>query len=87
MTISDFVNYLNNSFKEDRTGKHFYTKEGVGYKLKEAIVEKPDKFVNEIDSFLECEYIYIYYLLAGINDGFKNNKNFDLKKYLSFTKN
>lgn len=62
------------------------TVEGLATTFKSTVQEKPEKFIENLNPFLNVGYYYIYYLLWGIRDAWGEKKNIDWDKPLKFVK-
>lgn len=49
-----------------------------------AALEKPDKFVEDLEPFKESTYLFIYSLLTGLREAWKSRKTFDWERLLCF---
>ncbi|MEW5923509.1 MAG: hypothetical protein AB1746_05930 [Candidatus Zixiibacteriota bacterium] len=49
-----------------------------------AAKEKPEHFVDKIDLFLDTRFLYIYEILFGLRDAWRENKNINWQKLLPF---
>lgn len=63
---------------------------GLSNTLKEVVKEKPEKFIDDLNPFLETGYIYVYDIIWGIRDSWESKRMFDwgelfefIKKYIS----
>lgn len=59
---------------------------GLSRIIDEAVKYKPSKFSEEIELYNDIYYIYIYHILNGFRDAWKNGKTFDWRKILLFCK-
>jgi len=57
---------------------------GLSNILKEVVKESPDKFINDLDPFLEIGYLYVSDILLGIRETWEDNKIFDWGKLFEF---
>lgn len=57
---------------------------GLSDMLKKAVRDNPDKFIEDLMPFLNTGYQYIYDLLWGIRDAWKDKKEIDWEKILVF---
>ena len=57
---------------------------GLSDTLKEVVKEKPEKFTDDLNPFLETGFIYIYDIIWGIRDAWENNRIFDWGKLFEF---
>lgn len=57
---------------------------GLSDMLKKAVRDNPDKFIEDLMPFLNTGYLYIYDLLWGIRDAWKDKKEIDWEKILAF---
>jgi hypothetical protein len=66
-------------FSEFRTKDpwHGPTIEGLSDTLKEAAQDQPEKFISDFSPFLNCSYLYVYMILWGIKDAWKDRKRID----------
>lgn len=70
-------------------GKHRWdgpTVEGLAENLGKAIEDSPLRFSDIIDNFDNVEYLYVYYILNGFTNAWKDNKDFNWSNVLSFCK-
>jgi len=84
MNNVDLVKYLN-EFKANDTWKG-PTEGGLAEVLKAAVKENPNKFVEELYLFSDVKYRYVYNILYGLEDAWKDKKNFDWNKLFIFAK-
>ena len=80
----EIAKYLNEFKAKDRWEGP--TKEGLAEVLRSAVKEKTEKFVNELDQFLTVNYLYVYNILYGLEDAWKEKKGFDWGKLFAFIK-
>lgn len=52
--------------------------------LKVAVQENPEKFVNDLNIFLDTGYLYVYDMLWGLRDALENKKLIDWEKVFDF---
>ena len=57
---------------------------GLSETLKKVVKEKPEKFTDDLNPFLETGFIYVYDIIWGIRDAWENNRIFDWGKLLEF---
>lgn len=60
--------------------------EGLAEYLRRAAKEKPDKFVEDLEPFLNVNYLYVYNILYGLEEAWKEKKTFHWGKLLCFIK-
>jgi hypothetical protein len=51
-----------------------------------AAQENPGKFVDDLDPFRESSYLFVYKLLTGLRETWKNRKTFDWELLLAFVR-
>lgn len=82
------ADYLNDFRTKDRWDGP--TAEGLAEVLKIAVKENPKRFVDELTPFLKLncphKYNYIHNILRGLEDAWKEKKDFDWGKLFSFVK-
>ncbi len=61
------------------------TEEGLAEALKSAVKENPNKYVNDLAAFQTVNYRYVYSILNGIADAWKEKKTFDWGKVFEFS--
>lgn len=73
-------------FKEFREENRWEgpTADGLSNILKKVVRENPAKFIEDLNPFLNTGYLYIYDLLWGIRDAWKDEKEIDWEKILTF---
>jgi hypothetical protein len=59
---------------------------GLSDILQKTVQEKPEKFIDNLGSFLKVGYLYIYDIIWGINNGWKDKKSIDWGKLFDFIK-
>jgi hypothetical protein len=59
---------------------------GLADILKEVAAENPEKFADDLELFLNTKFLYIYHILDGLRDAWKNKKPIDWKKLFAFIK-
>ncbi|MGB2698438.1 MAG: hypothetical protein WBD28_11355, partial [Candidatus Zixiibacteriota bacterium] len=62
------------------------TVDALSRTLKEAVVEKPDKFTKNPKPFLNTGFLYVYNILYGLKDAWNQKKSIDWRKLLEFVK-
>jgi hypothetical protein len=62
------------------------TVDGLSDLLKEVVQRQPEKFSSNLTPFLKSGYLYIYDILWGLRDAWKEKKSIDWKSILSFIK-
>lgn len=78
----DLVKYL-----ADFEGKDFWsgpTVDGLASTLKEAVVEQPGKFINDLHLFLQTPYFYVYKIISAFDDTWNNKKIIDWEMLFHF---
>jgi len=60
------------------------TVEGLSIVLQTAVQENPSTFTSDLSVFKETAYFYIYHIFAGFANAWKDNKEIDWDKILSF---
>lgn len=60
--------------------------DGFADVLQEAVEANPQKFAEEIFLYKNVPYIYVYHILNGFGNAWKNHKSFDWDKLLMFCK-
>ena len=60
------------------------TESGLAESLNAAVRENPDKFVEDLEPFLFANYHYIYKIIEGFKDNWKNKKSFNWGKLFNF---
>ena len=60
------------------------TIDGLADLLAEIAKENPEKFTEDIDPFVNTGYFYIYKILQGIKDAWKEKKDIDWERLLNF---
>lgn len=78
----EIVDYIKN-FKPKR---HFDEPSisGLSETFGRSIEEEPEKFVSEIELYLDIPYTYYYRMSFALGNAWKNQKNFDWEKVLNF---
>ena len=84
MNNVDLAKYLND-FKTKDSWKG-PTEGGLAEVLKAAVKENPSKFVDEIHLFSDLKYRYVYNILCGLEDAWKEKKSFDWGKLFTVAK-
>ena len=84
MNNANLVKYLN-EFKAKDSWKR-PTMGGLAEVLKAAVKEKPDRFVDDLSSFLSVNYLYVYNIFYGLEDTWKEKRSFDWGKLFNFAK-
>jgi len=59
---------------------------GLAETIKELAKIQPEKFVDDLQPFINTAYLYIYYILWGIRDAWNNEKLFAWGKLIAFLK-
>lgn len=59
---------------------------GLAGVIKSSVQEKPGKFVDDLNPFLNLGYLYVYEILHGIRDAWKEKKTINWGKLLNFMK-
>ena len=84
MNNVDLVKYLKEFKTEDSWEGP--TEEGLAEVLRSAVKENPNKFVEELHLFIDVKYKYIYNILYGLEDAWKEKKSFSWGKLFDFIK-
>jgi hypothetical protein len=71
---------------EEKDSWHGPTVRGLAELFKQAVQDKPDKFVDDLKPFLNTGYLYMYYMFWGLRDAWANKKDFDWQKFFNFIK-
>lgn len=79
------ANYIN-FFKPKYRWKGPTTR-GLSNVLRDAMKDKPEKFINDFDKFINIGYLYIDHMLWGIQEAWNNKKKIDWGKLFEFIKN
>jgi hypothetical protein len=58
--------------------------DGLSDALREAVQEKPEKFVGNLLPFLNTSYYYVYTILGGVKDAWRSRKHFEWGKLFDF---
>ena len=81
-TNKEIANYLINFKEEGEWG--MFSIGGLSYMFRESVFEQPERFVDDLNPFLEIPQIYQSDILSGINKGCRENKIFDWEKVFVF---
>lgn len=57
---------------------------GLATLLKQSVTNKPEKYINCLNAFLPCGYIYVYEILSAFKDIWNKRQQFDWEKLLTF---
>ena len=60
--------------------------EALSLALKDAVQEKPEKFIENLTPFVDAGYLYVYYTLLGIKDAWNQKKSIVWEKLFEFIK-
>lgn len=60
------------------------TERGLAEVFKQAVQERPEKFIDDAKHFLNSGYLYAYYMLLGVKDAWANKKGFDWQRLFDF---
>ena len=82
MHNEEIVSYINNFNPENRWEGP--SVDGFSHAIEDAITEAPQRFASEIQLYEGISYPYACRIIHGFNKAWKNNKNFDWEKVLSF---
>lgn len=82
MTNFEIVDYIK-TFQPDKGWKSPSIR-GLSDTLKVAVRENPEKFVQEIHLYFKIENIYIYSIIDGLEDAWKQKNTYDLEKTLQY---
>lgn len=63
------------------------TVDGLSDSLKDIVKENPDKFLDNMKPFLNIGYLYIYDILWGLRDAWKDKKSINWENLFKFIKN
>lgn len=80
----ELTKYINDFKETDRWEGP--TEDGLAEKLKLVVKENPVKFVNNMSPFLHLRYKYVYHILYGFEDAWKEKKPFEWNKVFNFAK-
>lgn len=61
--------------------------EGLARNLNAVAQKEPDKFFDNLNPFLKLGYIYVYNLLSGITEAWKNKKSINWENLFGFIEN
>lgn len=81
-TNKEIANYLINFKEEGEWG--MFSISGLSYMFSESVFEQPERFVDDLNPFLEIPRIYQSDILSGITRGCRENKIFDWKRVFVF---
>jgi hypothetical protein len=90
LSAEDFVKKTNKELAEifaNFRSEDFWkgaTVDGLSDSLKEVVQKQPEKFSSDFAPFLRSGYLYIYDILWGLRDAWKEKKSIDWKSILSF---
>jgi len=84
MSNAKIANYLINFKEKDHWEGP--TIGGLSIILKSCVEEYPEKFVEGLNEFFHLGYLYIYDILHGIKDGWKNKKSINWANLFKFIK-
>lgn len=84
MSNEELAKYLNEFRTKDRWRGP--TVSGLSEVLKSAVQESPEKFIENLNPFLDVGYLHIYAILWGIRDAWTNKKLIDWRKLFKFIK-
>lgn len=59
---------------------------GLAETLRQTIMDRPEKFVDNLMPFLKTAYLYMYYIFWGLRDAWSNKKDFGWQKLFNFIK-
>lgn len=82
MSNEDLAGFMA-GFKTDNPWKGSSV-DGLADLLKMVAQEDPEKFVKALNPFLDTRYYYVYEILSGIKEAWKNHRTFNWTKLLSF---
>jgi len=82
------ISKLLSDFKEDREigFSERPTYSGLSGALKEAVCERPDKFINDLLPFINADYLYVYSILWGVQEAWNSKKLIGWDRLFDFTK-
>lgn len=81
-SIKEIVQYIN-LFKETGEWKA-PTKSGLARLLSEHVASNPEKYLEELNRFLEVEIVFQHAILSGFLDAWRSDKTFDWKNLINF---
>jgi len=84
-SIGGIVSYLKNFKPEQASSEH--GEEAVASTLGAVVSSNPDRFINEINLFIGTKPRYIVKLVSGIHNAWRENKNVNVDKLLTFIQN
>ncbi|WP_407535308.1 hypothetical protein [Elizabethkingia miricola] len=61
--------------------------DGLSEKFEKAVEEEPEKFIGEIELYLDVPYAYSYRMLQALGEVWKKQKSFDWEKVLNYCLN
>ncbi len=79
----EIADYLNN-FKEDGRGFKQPTMSGLSEILRGAVKEKPDKFTEDLNPFLNTRLVYQYNIIRGFEETWKEKKQINWNMILQY---
>lgn len=82
MAVQELSNYLQKfKTKDDWDGP---TVGGLATLLKQAVINRPEKYINCLSAFLPCGYIYIYEILSAFKEIWNKQQQINWEKILAF---
>jgi hypothetical protein len=81
-TNKEIADYFINYKEEGEWG--MFSISGLSYMFRESVFEQPERFVDDLNPFLEIPRIYQSDILSGITRGCRENKIFDWKRVFVF---
>lgn len=82
----EIVQYLN-GFKEDDIGWSKISVHSLGDIFRMCIIENPQKFVDDLDPFLDLKRIFQFELFFGLSEAWREGKNYEWKGVFLFINN
>ncbi len=81
LTNSEIIKVLDQEYKNEQWN---FRDQGLSGLLLTMVKENPDKFINDLDLFLNCRLEYLYSILNGLFDSYKEGKFIDFKVIINF---
>lgn len=86
-SIVEYIQNFDPNQNQSRTTWKYDLKIGLGDTLTVCVKDNPDNFLPHLDNFLPLEKIFIYHLIFGFENAWRNKCNFDWSNLFDFFDN
>jgi hypothetical protein len=85
MTIEQIVDFINSHVEESPFSRRGHFRRSLSFTIKKYVAKKPERFLVNLDAFLNVPKKYQNDLLEGFEDAWKSDKTFSFSEILLFS--